>query len=190
MKNTADPYIARSKRIKAAAIAACAGLIVFAALIVIGIVLQESYPALIWIAIGCALAYVVASAAVLLKVTKRMDPPMEEEPPYEIKHPLFKRIMEQYEADGLSDFVNYVSLRGWKLGYVEKLDDSIEFIFLRKERQVGVVLYDGTAEVSVDLQTGEPKETILSMDGFEEPVALWNALINTGRNAARNIEGN
>lgn len=188
MNGMNDPYKARKKRIITATVLFVAGLLLFAALIVTGFILRERYPALVYAACAITLAYIIASCAILFKVSRRIDEPGvgdAAEEPYVIKHPLFKRISDQYDRDGLADFVNYVSLRGWKLGYVERLDDSIEFIFIRKERQVGVVLYDGTAEVSVDLQSDSPQNTILSMDAYSEPIELWNAIITAGRDAAR-----
>ena len=187
--NNYDPYKARKKRITAATVLFLAGLLFFIALIVIGFLLAERYPALVYAACGCALVYIIASSVILLGVSRRIDEPEEEKeeelPPYEIRHPLFRRISEQFDADGLAEFVNYVSLRGWKLGYVERRDDSIEFIFIRKERQVGVVLNDGSAEVTVDLQSDFPQDTVLNMDDYSEPVELWNGIISAGRDAAR-----
>ena len=188
MNGMNDPYKARKKRIITATVLFVAGLLLFAALIVTGFILRERYPALVYAACAITLAYIIASCAILFKVSRRIDEPEAgdaPEEPYVIKHPLFKRISDQYDRDGLADFVNYVSLRGWKLGYVERLDDSIEFIFIRKERQVGVVLYDGKAEVSVDLQSDHPQDTMLSMDAYSEPIELWNAIITAGRDAAR-----
>lgn len=105
--------------------------------------------------------------------------------PYVIRDPLFKAIMEQYERDGLSDFTNYVSLRGWKLGYVEAEEDSIELIFLRKERQIMVSLFDGYAEMIVELQSDHGKKLKLDYDGFSEPIGLWSEIVKLCRDAAR-----
>lgn len=108
-----------------------------------------------------------------------------DERPYVIRDPLFEKIKEQYAADGLSDFINYVSLRGWKLIYVDEEEDSVEFIFLRGGRQVMVSLFDGFAEAVVELGPENGRKLKFDYGGFSEPVELWNAVINAVKSAAR-----
>ena len=148
-------------------------------------------PSAVWVGVGI-FALLIIAVVVMLIVFKRRFPANREaegdgiaDEPYEIQDPLFKRIMDRYNEDGLSDFVNYVSLRGWKLGYVDSDDDWIEFIFIRHERQVMVSLFDGYAEMVVELQSENGKKLKLDYSGFNEPVELWNAIINGVRAAAR-----
>ena len=108
-----------------------------------------------------------------------------DERPYVIRDPLFEKIKEQYAADGLSDFINYVSLRGWKLIYVDEEEDSVEFIFLRGGRQVMVSLFDGFAEAAVELGPENGRKLKFDYGGFSEPVELWNAMINAVKSSAR-----
>lgn len=145
-----------------------------------------------WLAIGIGVLLIIAIAVVLIVLKKRsrkVSPKLDEggvtEEPYEIRDPLFKRIMQQYEEDGLSDFVNYVSLRGWKLGYVDAEEDSLEFIFLRHEHQVMVSLFDGYAEMIAGLQSEHWTKIKLDYSDFNEPIELWNAIITEVRSATR-----
>ena len=137
------------------------------------------------------IGFVVCSAALTaVSLRRRKKELPEEEPPavkepYVITDPLFKRIKAQYKEDGLSDLVNYISLRGWKLGYVDEKDDSIELVFTRKERQVGVSLLDGYAEICVDMQSDRPEIHLLGMENYSEPVELWNAVVTEVRDALR-----
>lgn len=155
-------------------------------------VLFSGAPWLEWALIGLAALLVITVAVCVGVAVKRGKAERNAEPdegikqePYEIRDPLFKKIMAGYKADGLSDFINYVSLRGWKLGYVEAEEDSIEFIFLRRERQVMVSLFDGYAETAAELQSEHPIKLKLDYGGFSEPVELWNAIINEVKSAAR-----
>lgn len=170
---------------KAAAALFIAAGIIMLALLVYGIVKFNEQPAFAWIGGAGALLSAALLAFTLKKRAAEPEPVQEEPEPYVIKHPLFRTIAERYEQDGLSDLVNYISLRGWKQGYVNARDDSIEFIFLRKERQTGVSLFDGYAEVTADLQSAFPVTVRLDMDDYSEPVELWNAIVSAGRDAIR-----
>ena len=142
----------------------------------------------LWIGIvGFVVSAAVLAAASLRGRKKELpeeEPPAKKEP-YVITDPLFKRIKAQYKEDGLSDLVNYISLRGWKLGYVDEKDDSVELVFTRKERQVGVSLLDGCAEICVDMQSEQPEIHLLGMENFSEPIELWNAIVTEVRDALR-----
>lgn len=156
-----------------------------------------------WVFLGLA-ALCLIGVAVFLAVLMRRTKPQKAAPekaapykavhdeeantderPYVIRDPLFEKIKEQYAADGLSDFINYVSLRGWKLIYVDEEEDSVEFIFLRGGRQVMVSLFDGFAEAAVELGPEKGRKLKFDYGGFSEPVELWNAVINAVKLSAR-----
>lgn len=156
-----------------------------------------------WVFLGLA-ALCLIGVAVFLAVLMRRTKPQKAAPekaapykavhdeeantderPYVIRDPLFEKIKEQYAADGLSDFINYVSLRGWKLIYVDEEEDSVEFIFLRGGRQVMVSLFDGFAEAVVELGPKNGRKLKFDYGGFSEPVELWNAVINAVKSSAR-----
>ena len=156
-----------------------------------------------WVFLGLA-ALCLIGVAVFLAVLMRRTKPQKAAPekaapykavhdeeantderPYVIRDPLFEKIKEQYAADGLSDFINYVSLRGWKLIYVDEEEDSVEFIFLRGGRQVMVSLFDGFAEAAVELGPKNGRKLKFDYGGFSEPVELWNAVINAVKSSAR-----
>ena len=75
MNGMNDPYKARKKRRITATVLFVAGLLLFAALIVTGFILRERYPALVYAACAITLAYIIASCAILFKVSRRIDEP-------------------------------------------------------------------------------------------------------------------
>ncbi len=163
----------------------------------------DGVPWLEWVFLGLA-ALCLIGVAVFLAVLMRRTKPQKAAPekaapykavhdekantdegPYVIRDPFFEKIKAQYAADGLSDFINYVSLRGWRLIYVDEQEDSIEFIFLRRGRQVMVSLFDGFAEAVVELGSENGRKLKFDYEGFNEPIELWNTLINAVKSAAR-----
>ena len=170
-----------------------------AAPIILGVLILLCAAAVIWAhfdntlpdavfiagAAGAAACSVTLIAVSLGRLKRKPKPAPEKHEPYVITDPLFKRIKAQYKEDGLSDLVNYISLRGWKLGYVDEKEDSVELVFTRKERQVGVSLLDGYAEICVDMQDEQPEMLLLSMENYSEPIELWNAIVTDVRDTLR-----